>query len=63
MKFHANTHETLIKTGASDGYDLKWGRFLPSQRFNVDQSPLPFAIERNTRRLDLKERVITTKFG
>ena len=47
MKFHANTREKLIKTGASDCYDAKWGRFLPNQRFNVDQSPLPFAIARS----------------
>ena len=33
-----------IRTGATDtNYHKKWGSFLPHQRLNVDQSPLPFA--------------------
>ena len=46
MKWHALTREKLIRTGFQDNYDEKWGRFKPHQRFNVDQSPLPFAIEK-----------------
>ena len=42
MKWHANTRENLIRQGKNDSYDDKWGRFTPEQRFNVDQSPLPF---------------------
>ena len=34
-----------MRTGVLDNYHPKWGRFLPAQRFNVDQSPLPFAID------------------
>ncbi len=41
--------EGLIKTGSQKpNYDSKWGRFPPEKRFNVDQVPLPFAIDRNT---------------
>lgn len=43
-KWHGTTRERLVRSGKDDTYDQKWGRFLPSQRFNVDQSPLPFAI-------------------
>ena len=42
IKWHANTRENLIRQGKNDSYDDKWGRFTPEQRFNVDQSPLPF---------------------
>ncbi|MEO0683927.1 MAG: hypothetical protein AAFY76_02490 [Cyanobacteria bacterium J06649_11] len=45
MKWHGTTRERLVKTGKDDQYDPKWGRFVPKQRFNVDQSPLPFAVE------------------
>jgi len=45
MKWHGTTRERLVKTGKDDQYDQKWGRFVPTQRFNVDQSPLPFAVE------------------
>ena len=45
MKWHGTTRERLIRTGKDDNYDPKWGRFTPNQRFNVDQSPLPFAVE------------------
>ena len=48
MKWHVTLRERLIKTGRNDKYDLKFGRFLPTQRFNVDQSPLPFAINMKT---------------
>ena len=43
MKWHATTRERLIRCGRNESYDEKWGRFTPEQRFNVDQSPLPFA--------------------
>jgi len=29
-------------------YDKKWGRFTPNRRFNVDQVPMPFAIDSKT---------------
>ena len=46
MKWHSVTRERLVRTGANgDSYDNKWGRFLPSQRFNVDQSPMPFVVD------------------
>ena len=35
--------ERAIRTSAGEpNYDKKWGRYLALQRFNVDQSPLPF---------------------
>ena len=35
----------MIRIGGDDAYDEKYGRFMQNQRFNVDQVPLPFAIE------------------
>ena len=48
LRWHALTRERCIRMGFSDDYDSKWGRFKPQQRFNVDQSPLPFAVDRGT---------------
>ena len=45
MKWHGVTRERLVRSGLNDDYDSKWGRFRPSNRFNVDQSPLPFVID------------------
>lgn len=46
MKWHGNLREKLVKSGSKEEtYDKKWGRFKPSKRFNVDQIPLPFAIQ------------------
>ena len=42
--------ERLIRTnGKSDHYDPKWGFFKPTERFNVDQTPVPFTV--NTKRV------------
>ena len=46
-KWHATFRERLIRTGKDDSYDRKWGRFVPKQQLNVDQSPLPFAMNVN----------------
>ena len=43
-EWHATTRERLIQTGFNDNYDDKWGRFTSEQRFNVDQSTCPFAL-------------------
>ena len=49
MKWHSEIREGLVKTGSNlPSYDAKWGRYKPKQRFNVDQVPLPFAIDRKT---------------
>ena len=46
MKWHGVTRERFIRTGGnSDTYDPKWGRFLPSQMFNLDHSPMFFVID------------------
>ena len=55
MKWHVLTREKLIRTGFNDHYDSKWGRFKPSQRFNVDQSQLPFVIDK-TRTYEMIEK-------
>ena len=43
QKWHATYRERCIRP-LSDTYDSKWGGFLPKQRLNVDQSPLPFVV-------------------
>ena len=46
MKWHSTVRERLVRMGAGlEAYDAKWGRRLPSQRFNVDQSPMPFVFD------------------
>ena len=56
MKWHALTREKLIRTGFNENYDPKWGRFKPYQRFNVDQSPLPFVIEKKSTYEELPDK-------
>ena len=46
MKWHSTVRERLVRMGAgSEAHDAKWGHFLSSQRFNVDQSPMPFVTD------------------
>ena len=46
MKWHSTVREQLVRMCAgSEAYDAKWGSFLPFQRFNVDQSPIPFVVD------------------
>lgn len=44
QKWHATYRERCIRPRSTNNYDKKWGGFLPKQRLNVDQSPLPFVI-------------------
>ena len=45
-KWYASLHKLLIRIGQIHAqYDQKWGYFKPSQKYNVDQSPLPFSNE------------------
>ena len=47
MQWHCTFRESVIKSGSSKPtYDPKYGRFKPENRINVDQVPLPFAIDR-----------------
>ena len=49
MTWHTTLREGLKKTGSHlPYYDTKWGRFTPERRFNVDQVPVPFAIDSKT---------------
>ena len=49
MTWHTTLPEGLIKTGGQlPYYDKKWGRFEPKRRSNVDQVPMPFAIDTNS---------------
>ena len=48
-QWHSSLKEKLIKADQSKpSHDRKWGRFQPNAWFNVDQVPLPFAIDRKT---------------
>ena len=49
MQFHSTLREALIKTSPDDpNFDPKWGMYPPAKRINVDQSPLPFVVDRGT---------------
>ena len=55
VKWHYNLRERAIRTGAANhNYDSKWGSCLPVERFNMDQSPLPFARDTSTTYEQLK---------
>ena len=41
-KWHSTWRERLVKTGSRSNYHPVYGGFMPEQRLNVDQSPLPF---------------------
>ena len=43
-EWHITTRERLFRTNRGETYDQKWGSFMLNQRFNVDQSPMPFSI-------------------
>ena len=43
MKCRSTLRERLAKTGKRESYNPTYGGFMPSQRYNVDQSLLPFA--------------------
>ena len=46
MKWHSIAQEGLVDMSAgSEAYGAKRSCFLPSQRFNVDQSPVPFVFD------------------
>ena len=45
MKWHNTLRERLVKSGKTEDYHPVYGGFVPAQRLNVDQSPLPFAID------------------
>ena len=48
-KWHSTLRERLVKTGRSrSNYHPVYGGFMPEQRLNVDQSPLPFVIDTKT---------------
>ena len=48
-KWHSTPRERLVKTGRSrSNYHPVYGSFMPEQRLNVDQSPLPFVIDTKT---------------
>lgn len=48
-QWHLQFRENVIKSCWSNPqYDEKWGRFKPARRFNVDQVPLPFVLDRTT---------------
>ena len=49
QKWHATYRDRCIRPLPNrnpnpTNYDSKWGDFLPKQRLNVDQSPLPFVV-------------------
>ena len=49
MKWYCEIREGLTKTRSHrPSIDPKWGRYTPDKRVNVDQVPLPFAIDRKT---------------
>ena len=47
--WHTQYREGLIKSQKPGSkFDKVWGRFLPHQRFNVDQVPMPFILDKKT---------------
>ena len=49
MTWHTALCDGMIKMGSHLPYhDIKWGRFTPERRFNVDQVPMPFSNDNKT---------------
>ena len=44
QQWYTTFRERCIRSGFDESYHEAWGRFVPKQRLNVDQSPLPFVI-------------------
>ena len=44
VDWHLTKRERLFRTNIGETYDQKWDSFLPNRCFNVDQSPMAFAI-------------------
>ena len=64
MKWHSTVTEWLVQMGTdSEAYDAKWGRFLPSQHFNVDQSPMPFVVDSKKHNKLLNRYISMKKHG
>ena len=71
MAWHTKLREGIIKTGPNlPFYDSKFGRYSPDRRFNVDQVPMPFAInltqtyeEGGARRVQRNRRVWVAQPG
>ena len=64
MKWHNTVREGLVHMSAgSEAYDAKWSCFLPSQRFNVDQSPMPFVFDSKKHMKLLNQEISIKKHG
>ena len=64
MKWHNTVRERLVRMGAgSEADDAKWDRFLPSQRFNVNQSPMPFVVDSKKKIKLLNWKISIKKHG
>ena len=50
-------------SAGSEAYDAKWSCFLPSQRFNVDQSPMPFVFDSKKHMKLLNQEISIKKHG
>ena len=64
MQWHCALREGLMKSGSNkESYDVKWRRFKPEQRLNVDQVPLPFTIDRKTTGLEKRQCTLQLAFS
>ena len=45
LTWHSTLSVLLIKAGSGKNYNPVHGGFVPAQRYNVNYSPLPFAID------------------
>ena len=64
MKWHSTVREWLVRMGTGlEAYDAKWGRFLPSQHFNFDQSPMPFVVDSKKHMKLLNQEISIKKYG
>ena len=59
QEFHRELRKAVqSKRRRSPSFDKKWGRWLPTNRWNVDQVPLPFINEQETTYADKGSRAV-----
>ena len=44
QQWHVTYRERLVRTGYDESFNVKWGRFTPEKRLNINQSPCPYQL-------------------
>ena len=62
QKFHRDLREAVKsrRRRLNSTLDVKYGRWTPKNKYNIDQVPLPFVVDREkTKKLEYKSRLLS----